>query len=350
MAAQVLAGPAIKGVKVIAKPLVREVLPSIISTLTGVSKEAARLRLTKAVDPFTKSLLDPAKANQILETTRNELVKRRQELGSRIGKIVEGVHNKFKGNPVVGTQDLANKAKVILTDDFGRISPSSQQIVSLLQTNQGNLTFRQAFQLKQHLQDLVAFKPADITGQRLSPIGTLEGRNIKTIIKDLDERMVSVSPQFRKANQAASSLYKTFEEAEKLFLGKADPQKKALSLLKKGSRERFLLENVDKKLPTAAKFLDSIEKLLVTEEFAPLARPLPRTGFVGGLGIGGALGFLDPRIAALTAAGVAGTSPRLMGALARKGVEAGRAVIKPFERRALRIPAISTIFGEPRAQ
>lgn len=349
LGAQVLGGPLLKARKVVTKPLVEEVIPSLVSTLTGVSKEAAKIRLTKAADPFTKALIDPAKASQILEGTKNALQARRQALGESIGRIVEKVHAKFRGRPAVKTQDIASQAKSLLTDDFGNISPASKNVITLLSTNRGNLTFRQGFQLKQQIQDLIKFKPADITGQRLSPVGTREEAGLKKVLGALDDRLAQTAPQFRKANRAFSEMAKTFEEIDKLFLGKADPQKTALSLLKKGGRERFLLEQLDKKLPAAEKFLGGIEKLLVTTEFAPILRPLPRTGFVGGP-VGGALAggaatLLDPRLAAIIAGTAAATSPRLTGALARGGVEAGRAAIRPLERATIRIPATGAVFS-----
>ena len=377
LALQGLIGPTLKAAGMVAK----KVGPSIVSTIDQIAPPIAKRAFERTEQVYSK-LKTAANTEVIPETIRaiKESIKlARKSVGERLGLIEDEIAAQMPGRSIA-THDLGQKLEQNLAskgfdisgqtgDVSRRLSGTVKEIVDDFKNIQGAqpstagkilgpegqatitpaipgvsqpMSFKDALTLRRKIDDAV-----DYVGQESMKVGKQEEAILKTIRRELNERLKDIDYRFRDANDTAAETFENYRKlASDVMSGSEDTiQKKITNLFSKDTIERRAVEYMDESFTRASRKLDDVLDMITASKFSAKLNPSLERAFMhtgGGpaaramqLGTAAALGgeavahgVTGPAVAGLTGA-MAVTSPRLGIEAIYRGRQAYEALARP---------------------
>lgn len=336
---EALAAAALPAIGRGAAKVARTALPNLSSLLTGIEVPVIERAFARGKQIANKDLLDSAAAEKAilslgeglktarriagekLQIVEDRIAERNLGRAVKVGDIGDKLEKTLakRGFRVIGepkrevTRSIAREVLEVI-DDFKNATIESAPIVTGASNQSGakHLNFSDALNLRRKIGDIVSFERKNILG-----IDKTTGAILKEAYRELNERLLSISPEFKRANDSFAALAKSYKDLqENVFSGKIETIERRISqLFRKGTVQRKLMEKADRISQTAGANLDTILDSITAQRFDPIINPrTTRAIFQTGGGLSGpallGASALSPTTVAAAAAFGTAISPR----------------------------------------
>ncbi|MDI6808487.1 MAG: hypothetical protein QME66_05830 [Candidatus Eisenbacteria bacterium] len=285
---ELVGGPLAKGAGKLGGKLGRKLLPPLLESFQGVSKEATEFILKKGPKEVLTKLgkFDPEMTDKLILNFKNTLENARRIAGEKLGRIENKLASKFKGVQI-NAMGVANLGESKLLDRLSTLGgelviPKAEQeeVVNIIQLIQKNpiLSIPDALAFRRNLDAVI--DPTSGLAKVSKPAQGI----LKQMRKQLNEEILTIVPHLRPAGAAFGRVVDNLKRIG-TFFESGDVEKKLFGLFKSNTSQRRLFEKASKATNQGGDILDRIFTQFSRKEFKPLLRRVPFGPIaLGGLG------------------------------------------------------------------